>query len=222
MNYIRVVLLLGTVCLFGACMSIPGAALMLSDADGRVGLDQQRLGDSREIVMTDAKNSIAEAPLCMARRMAIAGSRKAFMQEICTFKPASDGISFEDLPIETISYRFVDGILVRLDIEMVASGDAAESAVDTIESHLSGQFGKTSDDPKGTPDANRSENDGSHLAARWFRGDDEISLIAGPLTVVEPELTQELDEVMQSYQERHLSVRFLDAALAERAPALVD
>jgi hypothetical protein len=154
--------------------------------------------------------------------MAIAGSRKAFMQEICTFKPASDDMTFKDLPIETISYRFVDGMLVRMDIEMLASGEVAEHAVKTIESHLSGQFGKTSYDQKDTPEADQAENDDTHLVARWLRDDDEISLFGGPLMVVEPALAQEVDDAIQSPPERHLSVRFLDAALAARAPALID
>ncbi len=199
---------------------------MLADADGRMGLNHQRLGDSRETVMANAKNQITVPPLCMSSRMAIKGSRKAFMQETCTFKPVSGSMSFENLPIETISYRFVDGMLVRLDIEILASGIAAENAVNIIESHLSDQFGKTSNDIRGghgdTPGTNQPADSDGYLAVRWFQGDDELTLFSGPLTTVESESAPENDDMLQSQQARQLSVRFLDAALAARAPALID
>ncbi len=123
----------------GACMAIKNSVALplLGPNKSRIGLIDNSLGDLQSHVLARATSRFSVNPECASRKVAIRNSRKAFVEDICEFKP--DQSRLLGYLVSRVVYRFIDERLLRIDVQFIDEG----SALDTFKQPLIERFGNT-------------------------------------------------------------------------------
>ena len=113
----------------------------------RIGEDDVRIGQARDVVMTSMQSAGLDNFDCQAERVAMVGSKRAFMLERCTRNLDSAGwletdgvtagegvLSPADMSVDSLSVYFIDQQLVRMDVSV--NGDADDTAA-ILDKHFS-------------------------------------------------------------------------------------
>jgi len=167
-----------------ACMTTTSIqALTLNEDTARLGLAGISLGDAQDVALAEASKQLLVSPSCSARKVALKDSRKALLHETCEFVPA--GTHIAGAAVDRIACHFIDGRLLRIDIE--ARGEP--STIETLQAELSSRYG---------------DADASSLQWVWQSAGDEAMLSTSADAT------------------NSLSLRLLDAKIAERAESLTE
>lgn len=89
----------------------------LADAQGRVGLRTERLGDNYDKVFARLKAHYPDMPVCESGLATVRGTGRLSMQVLCTATPDTPEY-VSQLRVQTVDYLFVDDQLVRIDVTM--------------------------------------------------------------------------------------------------------
>ena len=113
----------------------------------RISQDDVRIGQARDVVMASMQRAGFDNFDCQAERVAMVGSKRAFLLERCSreiaisdwqktaaIEPGDGVLSAADMSANSLAVYFIDEQLVRMDVNV--SGDADETTV-MLDRHFS-------------------------------------------------------------------------------------
>ena len=111
-----------------------GGATAVSSAsfearEGRIEFESNAIADQRSSVMTAAIARFGQ-PRCSAIKTGLTNSRRAAVVEDCVFELPTDKVSYAGTTIDTVSYRFLDGRLLQMNLEFKRSQEFSRNPAD--------------------------------------------------------------------------------------------
>lgn len=124
------------VLLIAGCASVPSTPGQSADSsasfesrEGRIEFESNAIADRRSSVMTAAIARFGQ-PECRVTKTGLTNSRRAALVEDCVFDLPADNVAYAGSAIDTVSYRFLDGRLLQMNLEFKRTLDAVRNPGD--------------------------------------------------------------------------------------------
>jgi len=176
--------------LLTGCAGTSGTAVSAADSrasfesrEGRIEFESNAIADRQAAVMSAAIARFGQ-PQCSASKTGLTNSRRASLIQDCLFNLPAEKVFYAGAAIDTVSYRFLDGRLLQMNLEFKRSLESAQNPADgpAYSTHeqrnrvVSALRVSLSEDLQLTDPYSPQSGKGSGSATQWDAGQDSLVL----------------------------------------------